>query len=112
VPIRRSASGVSLASLILGVLDDAPMHGYAIAREIEKRSDDALSFGEGTLYPALRSLERDGFIQGVWDEGERSRKIYTLTQEGIEEIERIREEWLAYCRSVNQVIGRVGEATS
>ena len=46
-------------TLILAVLRDTPRHGYAIAREIERRSDNALQFKEGTLYPALRALERD-----------------------------------------------------
>ena len=44
-------------TLILAVLDEAPRHGYAIAREIERRSRDAFRLGEGSLYPTLRALE-------------------------------------------------------
>src|ERR1043166_3679889 len=44
-------------TLVLAVLKDQPLHGYGIAREIERRSDNALKFKEGTLYPALHALE-------------------------------------------------------
>ena len=56
-------------TLVLAVLEDAPQHGYAIAREINKRSGDALRCKQGTLYPALHALERDGLIQGAWETG-------------------------------------------
>ncbi len=72
----------NLLGLVLAVLDDAPLHGYGIAREIESRSADALSFGEGTLYPALKTLERDGFVQARWDTSSGNgpaRKVYEIT---------------------------------
>ena len=53
-------------TLVLAVLKDAPLHGYGIAREIERRSSNALRFKEGTLYPALHALEREGLIVGAW----------------------------------------------
>ena len=52
-------------TLILAVLETASRHGYGIAREIERRSDNALAFKEGTLYPALHALEREGLIVGA-----------------------------------------------
>ena len=45
-------------TLVLAVLNVAPLHGYGIAREIERRTDNALKCKEGTLYPALHALER------------------------------------------------------
>ena len=54
-------------TLILAVLADGALHGYGIAREIERRSGAVLSLGEGSLYPALRSLERSGFVEGRWE---------------------------------------------
>jgi PadR family transcriptional regulator PadR len=97
----------NLAGLVLAVLNDAPLHGYGIAREIEAKSADALSFGEGTLYPALKILERDGFIVGRWDTASGSgpaRKVYDITPEGKEELARIREAWIEYSRSVGLVL--------
>ena len=59
MPTDNELKKGSIQTLILAVLADGPRHGYAIAREIERRSVDALSFGEGALYPALRALERE-----------------------------------------------------
>ena len=97
-----------LAGLVLAVLDDGPSHGYAIAREIERRSADALSFGEGALYPALRSLEKDGFVVAAWDtnvERGPARKVYHITPEGILELSRVRNAWSTYSHSVSLVLG-------
>jgi len=68
----------NLAALILAVLEASSQHGYAIAREIEQRSANALSFGDGALYPALKLLERHGYIRGAWqtDTGGPARKVY------------------------------------
>ena len=97
----------NLFGLILAVLESAPLHGYGIAREIETRSSDALSFGEGTLYPALRALEQEGFIQSGWDTSGpgAARKVYELTPEGTRELERLRVAWHDYARSVDKVMG-------
>src|SRR5258708_10560178 len=71
-------------TLVLAVLKDRPLHGYGIAREIERRSANALKFKEGTLYPALHALEREGLITGQWHkEGNApERKVYTITPAG------------------------------
>ena len=95
--------------LILAVLESEPMHGYGIAREIEKRSADALSFGEGTLYPALRGMEQGGFVEANWDTSGSgpARKVYSLTPEGTLELARTRDAWRSYSSAVNQVLGVV-----
>src|SRR5450432_4255657 len=100
-----SLSG-NLTGLVLSVLEDSPLHGYGIAREIEKRSADALSFGEGTLYPALRTLEHEGFVTASWDTSGpgAARKVYELTQSGEQELIRLREAWTEYARSVDSVL--------
>ena len=105
----------NLVGLVLAVLADSPLHGYGIAREIEKRSEDALSFGEGTLYPALKTLEKSEFIVGRWSEAaERgpARKVYEITPAGIEELARIRLAWSEYSQSVSRVFrGATTEGT-
>src|SRR5205085_5364831 len=77
-------------TLVLAVLNDAPLHGYGIAREIERRSGNALRFKEGTLYPALHALEREGMIAGSWNReaGGRERKVYQITPAGLAALER------------------------
>jgi len=97
----------NLPGLILAVLEHAPLHGYGIAREIEKRSMDALSFGEGTLYPALKLLERDDLIAASWNTEVKgpARKVYSLTANGKKELEKFRKAWREYTQSVDRVIG-------
>ncbi len=94
-------------TLVLAVLEDAPQHGYAIAREINRRSDNALRCKQGTLYPALHALERDGLIVGEWETGggERPRKVYTLTESGRAELARRIRTWDVFSRAIGQVIG-------
>lgn len=93
-------------TLILAVLETAPRHGYGIAREIERRSDNALAFKEGTLYPALHALEREGLIIGAWqkENGGRERKIYDITAQGLAELARRTQRWNAFANAVQQVI--------
>ena len=93
--------------LILAVIKSDPMHGYAIAREIEKLSGNDLKFRDGTLYPALQQLERTGMIEGAWEPTEKAppRKVYRITEAGRLELERKMSVWDRFTRSINTVIG-------
>lgn len=93
-------------TLVLAVLSDAPLHGYGIAREIERRSNNALKFKEGTLYPALHALEREGLIVGAWqkENGGRERKVYDITPQGLAALERRTQTWNAFATAVQSVI--------
>ena len=96
-----------IPTLILAVLDESALHGYGIAREIERRSSDALTMREGTLYPALRALEADGLIVGEWEiqPSGPARRTYTLTDEGRGEVVRRTEKWREYARTVETILG-------
>lgn len=107
---ERELKKGSTPALILAVLADGPRHGYGIAREIAKRSADALKMGEGSLYPALRSLEADGFIQGEWQiqiSGP-ARKVYSLTEKGKGELDKHKAAWQKFSEAVDQVLGKGG----
>ena len=97
--------------LILAVLQDRPNHGYAIAREIERRCADALKVGEGALYPALRVLERDGLVASTWEiqPSGPSRRIYTLTEDGHAKLAASRKSWQRFSSAVNAVLGTTSE---
>ena len=99
-------------TLILAVLREAPRHGYAIAREIERRSENDLKFRDGTLYPALQQLEQAGLIVGAWEPTETAppRKVYRLTEAGQAELQRRVRVWSRFVRSVNVVLGLNPEA--
>src|SRR5690242_1914800 len=94
-------------TLVMAVLRDGPLHGYGIAREIERRSANALRFKEGTLYPALHGLERVGWVVGEWEmqAGGRKRKIYTLTPAGRTELERRTRTWNAFATAIQSILG-------
>ena len=94
-------------TLVLAVLRDAPLHGYAIAKEIRRRSGKALRCKEGTLYPTLHALERDGMIEGAWElpGGERPRKVYRITEGGLSELARRTRVWGEFSAAVDSVIG-------
>jgi PadR family transcriptional regulator, regulatory protein PadR len=99
-------------TLVLAVLKDAPLHGYGIAREIERRSGNALRCKEGTLYPTLHALERDGLIVGQWSQehGGRERKVYEITPAGLAALERRRRTWTEFATAIYQVIGGAPDA--
>ena len=97
----------STPTLILAVLADGPRHGYAIAREIERRSREALQVGEGALYPALRALEREGRVVSRWETQPSgpARRVYELTEEGRAELARQVAAWRRFTDAVNTVLG-------
>ena len=74
----------TLDLLILQTLARAPLHGHAIAQTIERRSDEVLQVGHGSLYPALQRLLLNGWVKAEWGTSENNRKAryYTLTAAG------------------------------
>jgi len=102
-----------LPLLVLAVLNEGSRHGYAIAREIERISDNALSMREGSLYPALRVLETDGMIVGKWEIQPvgPARKVYSLSDKGRAELARRTEDWRRYASFINAVLGGKGGKT-
>ena len=95
----------NIPTLILAIVKEGPTHGLAIAREINLRSNNTLELKQGTLYPALHALERDGWISGTWEilDGERPRKNYTLTAEGIVELGRRMQAWHVFSAAMENV---------
>ena len=95
-----------LALLILATLEGGPAHGYALARTIERRTENALQLREGTLYPALHALERDGLIQSAWETppNGRERKVYTLTESGAKKLTEWSMGWQQFVVAVGRVL--------
>ncbi|HZO89349.1 MAG TPA: PadR family transcriptional regulator [Chthonomonadaceae bacterium] len=96
-------------TLLLAVLRDGPLHGYAIAREIERRSKEALRLGEGSLYPALRTLEQEGLIISRWETQPAgpARKVYALTETGAAELIKRMRSWRDFVQAIEDVIGGI-----
>lgn len=92
--MRPDAVRGHLDGLILAVLEDVPRHGYAIIESLQTRSDGALDLPTGTVYPALRRLERSGWLSGSWSTvGGRERRTYTLTRAGRHALALQRADW-------------------
>ena len=85
----------TLDLLILKTLARKPLHGWGIAKRIQALSDDVLSVGQGSLYPALHRLENQGWISADWEESDlgRQAKVYSLTPEGRKQLDRELKTW-------------------
>lgn len=99
-----------LDGLILAVLERGPRHGYAVIEALQTSSGGALDLPTGTVYPALRRLERSGRLSGSWSTvGGRERRTYTLTRTGRHALALQRAEWGEF-RAVVDAVLRPGEA--
>jgi transcriptional regulator len=89
--------------LILRVLAQGPLHGYAIAQRIHHLSNEVLSVEEGSLYPALQKLLIKGWVKAAWTKSETGREVreYRLTASGKRQL----EAELAEYRRVSSAIG-------
>ena len=96
----------TLDLLILKTVAREPLHGWAIGKKIQLLSGDVLSFGQGSLYPALHRLEQQGWIDAEWKDSElgRAAKFYSLTPEGRTQLEAELSSWDRLSSAVQMVI--------
>ena len=96
----------TLDMLVLKALELAPMHGWGITERIEQWSERALQVGQGSLYPALYRLERQGLIRSDWrvTENNRRARYYALTAAGRRRLAEERAQWERMSRAVNLVL--------
>ena len=87
---RRDLFPGALEMMVLQTLRRGPLHGYAVAQHIRQTSDDLLQIEEGTLYPALQRLLREGWVEAEWGISSRNRKvrIYRITSAGRKQLQR------------------------
>lgn len=105
--MRPDAVRGHLDGLILAVLEGGPRHGYAIIEALQARSGGALDLPTGTVYPALRRLERAGWLSGTWSTvGGRQRRTYTLTRAGRHALVVQRSDWSELSLVMDAVLGR------
>jgi PadR family transcriptional regulator PadR len=95
----------SLPLLVLHILANGANHGYGIAKQIKDESRGVLDFKEGTLYPTLHGMEKQGLIEAYQqEESGRMRRYYRLTKRGQAMLDAQREEWSRYTHAVNLVL--------
>jgi DNA-binding PadR family transcriptional regulator len=97
-----------LDPMILAVLADEPLHGYAVIEELKLRSGGELDLPEGTVYPALHRLERAGLLGSDWAEAHpgnaRRRRVYRLTGRGHTALAEREREWARFADGVGGVL--------
>ena len=96
----------TLDVLVLRALAGGAMHGYAVARFIQDRSDNTFRILDGALYTALHRLEERGAVDSEWglsDQGKRAR-FYKLTAEGRRALRQESAQWDAYVAAVARVM--------
>jgi transcriptional regulator len=96
----------TLDLLVLQTLNRGSNHGFGITLHIQTVSEGALRVEEGSLYPALRRLEREGDIRGEWTTTENGRRArcYTLTRQGKKRLFEVEQRWATLTKSVNKVL--------
>src|SRR5499433_245863 len=93
----------TLDLLILRTLITGPAHGHAIAKHIQRTSEELLQVETGSLYPALHRLEAKGWIEASWelsDKGKRAR-FYRLTKNGHKQLTAEHSQWDAFARAMH-----------
>jgi PadR family transcriptional regulator, regulatory protein PadR len=96
----------TLDLLVLRTLALGPLHGWGISKRIGQLSSDALTVGQGSLYPALYRLEERGWIEAEWGVSEEGRKakFYSLTRDGRKQLASERAQWKSFVAAVEQVL--------
>jgi PadR family transcriptional regulator len=103
--LRRGA----LEMAILLALASRPRYGLEILRHLEALGD--LVVGDGTIYPILARLTRDGFLAAEWrsSEAPHPRKYYRLTDTGLDQLEAMRAYWRSFTGKIERLIRAAGE---
>ena len=96
----------STALMVLRVIAEEDMYGYRIIREIASRSKDTFKLNEGTLYPILHMLEKEGHLTSYDGQSEtgRSRRYYHITAQGLKALEEKEAEWRVYSKAVTAIL--------
>lgn len=106
--MAREQEPGGLDLLILHLLAERDMYGYEIVTELAGRSNEVFQLKEGTLYPLLHRLEKEGSVSAYEEKKEgRVRRYYRLTRKGGEKLRERTEAWETYSGAVNAVLCKV-----
>lgn len=105
VHIDKDLVAASATPLVLGILSEGELHGYAILKRVAELSGGRMQWTDGMLYPLLHRLERNGFVSSSWSRSDvgRRRKHYTITLAGKEALVQRQEQWVVVANALQQV---------
>ena len=108
MPLRPQTDALrgSLDLLVLKTLSLVPMHGWGISQRIQQTSDGVLEVNQGSLYPALQRLEKDGLITSEWGTTDNNRRAryYRLTVAGRRALGEELESWRRFAAGLEAVL--------
>jgi len=96
----------TLDTILLDTISRRPAYGYDICKRVNAKTNGYFDLREGSLYPALHRLERDGLLRSYWEKTEagRRRKYYEITETGVSALARKRAEWRDFAGAVERVL--------
>jgi PadR family transcriptional regulator, regulatory protein PadR len=96
----------TLDTILLEVISRRPMYGYEICKAVNTRTQGYFDLREGSLYPALHRLERDGYLKSYWEQTDagRRRKYYQITDSGSEVLACKRNQWREFAGAIERVL--------
>jgi len=91
--------------LLLCLINRQPTYGYQIIKELERQSNGYFRFKEGTLYPALHRMEKDGLIKGRWQTlaSGQQRRYYYITKRGQQVLAKRLADWQDFLTAIRLV---------
>jgi len=103
---KTLASTSNIAMLVLSLLTDEPMYGYRIIKELDARSHNHFQLKEGSLYPILHQMEKDGLVTTRWrrQSGKPDRRYYYITRRGSKAFAQARGEFEAHVKAMRLVM--------
>src|SRR5262245_3947051 len=103
--MRGESPRGQLELMVLALLAERPLHGYAVISELRRRSHEVFELPEGTVYPVLHKLQQEGRISSSWsDVGGRGRRTYHITRRGRAALEEQRRTWVTFRTAVSMVL--------
>ena len=104
-PYRRELLKGNTEILILSMLAEDLKYGYQLVREMTSRSSGYFHLKQGTLYPALHRMERDGYVESMWiaSPSHQTRRYYRITARGLERLRSMIREWDIFAEAFDTV---------
>jgi transcriptional regulator len=103
---RKDVVQGTLDLLVLRIIATQPMHGWGVMQRIRHLTDDVFQVTPGSLFPALRRLEENGWASGYWGLSESNRKAryYEITSAGRKQLAREKQNWKSITTAVDKVL--------